>query len=240
MTSQFSYLVLNYTIDYVIIDLRHGEACLIFQCEEVLQMIAIIDYGAGNLHSVKKALDFLGAESVVTSDKDTILGADHVILPGVGAFGDAMKSLENNGLVEVVKQAADGSRPFLGICLGLQLLFESSAESPETHGLGIFKGTVEKIPGHGLKIPHMGWNNITLAKKSRILPDDKPFVYFVHSYYIKPDDESEISAYTEYGEKISVAAEHGNVFAVQFHPEKSGEVGLEILKRFISLKREEL
>lgn len=199
-------------------------------------MVAIIDYGAGNLHSVKNALEFLGAECVITSGRETILGADRVVLPGVGAFGDAMKSLGEKGLTEVVREAADGSRPFLGICLGLQLLFEESEESPGVKGLGIFKGSVVKIPEAGLKIPHMGWNNITLEKESRILPKGKPFVYFVHSYYIKPSEEGVVSASTEYGEKIDVAVERGNVFATQFHPEKSGEVGMEILKKFLALK----
>lgn len=198
-------------------------------------MVAIIDYGAGNLHSVKNALDYLGAGSVVTSDAEVIAGADHVILPGVGAFGDAMRCMEERGLIETVKRAADGSKPFLGICLGLQLLFESSEESPGAEGLGIFKGRVARIPDCGLKIPHMGWNNISLPKKSAILPENEPFVYFVHSYYIEPEDISEVSAYTEYGTKLAVAVERGNVFATQFHPEKSGEVGMEILRRFLSL-----
>ena len=198
-------------------------------------MVAIIDYGAGNLHSVKNALDFLGAESEITSDKDRILAADHVILPGVGAFGDAMRSLNESGLTDTVKAAADGSRPFLGICLGLQLLFESSEESPGVDGLGIFRGSVVKIPERGLKIPHMGWNNITLTKKSRILPDNKPFVYFVHSYYINAQDSDVVSAYTEYGEKLDVAIERGTVVATQFHPEKSGDVGMDILNRFLNL-----
>ena len=198
-------------------------------------MIAVIDYGAGNLHSVVNALDYLGAESVVTSDRDTILSADRVILPGVGAFGDAMRSMSEKGLTEAVKEAADGSRPFLGICLGLQLLFESSEESPGVEGLGVFKGSVVRIPDHGLKIPHMGWNNISLAKKSAMLPDNNPFVYFVHSYYIKPENEEDVSARTEYGTVLDVAVERGNVFAVQFHPEKSGETGLGILKRFLEV-----
>lgn len=201
----------------------------------ITEMIAVIDYGAGNLHSVKNALNFLGAECIVTDNSETILSADKVILPGVGAFGDAMRALYRAGLTDTVKRAADGSRPFLGICLGLQLLFESSEESCGVEGLGVFKGTVKRIPDTGLKIPHMGWNNIECAKQSRILPQDKPFVYFVHSYYIEPSDLSEVSAYTEYGARLPVAVERGNVFATQFHPEKSGAVGMEILKRFIEL-----
>lgn len=198
-------------------------------------MVAIIDYGAGNLHSVKNALDYLGADSVVTSEPDVIAAADRVILPGVGAFGDAMRCMTERGLVDAVRSAADGSKPFLGICLGLQLLFESSEESPGVRGLGVFKGKVVRIPDHGLKIPHMGWNNISVPKKSMILPDGEPFVYFVHSYYIQPDDQNDISAYTEYGEKLGVAVERGSVFATQFHPEKSGDVGMGILRRFLDL-----
>ena len=198
-------------------------------------MVAIIDYGAGNLHSVKNALDFLGAESEITGDRNKIEKASHIILPGVGAFGDAMKSMEKSGLIETVKKAADGTKPFLGICLGLQLLFESSEESPGVEGLGIFKGSVVKIPDRGFKIPHMGWNNISLTKKSRILPDNEPFVYFVHSYYIQPTDKDVVSARTEYGEVLDIAVERGNVFATQFHPEKSGDAGMEILRRFLSL-----
>lgn len=197
-------------------------------------MIAIIDYGAGNLHSVKNALDYLGAECVITADPEQILAADAVILPGVGAFGDCMASLDTAGLIDVVKQAAQSGKPFLGICLGLQLMFEESEEAPGVKGLGIFKGKVVKIPDTGLKIPHMGWNSITPAKESKILVGN-PFVYFVHSYYIQPEDESVISAYTEYGMKLGIAVECGNVFAVQFHPEKSGREGMEILKRFINL-----
>ena len=198
-------------------------------------MVAIIDYGAGNLHSVKNALDFLGAKSIITKNKDEILSADHIILPGVGSFGDAMECINNSGLTDTIRKAADGSRPFSGICLGLHLLFEKSEESPEANGLGIFKGSVVKIPDCGLKIPHMGWNNIELAKESRILPDSNEFMYFVHSYYIEPLDHDIISSHTVYGEKLAVSIEDENVFAVQFHPEKSGEAGLSILKKFISL-----
>lgn len=198
-------------------------------------MVAIIDYGAGNLHSVKNALNFLGVESQITGDKDVILKADRVILPGVGSFGDAMEHLKKRGLTDTVRQAADGTRPFLGVCLGLHLLFEGSEESPGVEGLGVFKGNVVKIPDCGLKIPHMGWNNTELAKQSRILSGDNPFVYFVHSYYINPDDKDIISAYTEYGNKLAVAIEKGNVFAVQFHPEKSGDAGMEILRKFLAI-----
>ena len=201
-------------------------------------MIAIIDYGAGNLHSVKNALDFLNAESIVTGDSETILNADKVILPGVGAFGDAMKCLEKSGLVETVKAVAKSGKPLLGICLGLHLMFEESDETPGVKGLGIFKGKIVKIPEKdGLKIPHMGWNSITVNKNSRILKNigSEPYVYFVHSYYVNAEDESIISAYTEYGQKLDTAVEKDNVFATQFHPEKSGETGMTILKNFIAL-----
>lgn len=201
-------------------------------------MTAIIDYGAGNLHSVKNALDFLGEDNVITSDPEVIRSADRVILPGVGAFGDAMACMRNSGLVDAVKEAASSGKPFLGICLGLQLLFESSEETEGVDGLGIFKGKVVRIPSaEGLKIPHMGWNSLEIPKESKILKDigDEPFVYFVHSYYILPDDESNISAYTTYGARLGVAVERGNVFATQFHPEKSGELGMKILKNFIAL-----
>lgn len=198
-------------------------------------MVAIIDYGAGNLHSVKNALDFLGVDSVITKDKDEILSADHVILPGVGSFGDAMECINNSGLYDVIKKAADGSRPFLGICLGLHLLYDESEESPGVKGLGILSGKVTKIPDCGLKIPHMGWNNIEVSKESRILPTESEFMYFVHSYYINPQNSDVVSSYTTYGDKLGVSIEQGNVFAVQFHPEKSGEAGLDILKKFIRL-----
>ena len=198
-------------------------------------MVAIIDYGAGNLHSVKNALDFFGDDSVITKDKDEILSADHVILPGVGSFGDAMECINNSGLYDVIKKAADGSRPFLGICLGLHLLFDESEESPGVKGLGILSGKVIKIPDCGLKIPHMGWNNIEVSRESRILSTESEFMYFVHSYYINPQKSDVVSSYTTYGKKLGVSIEQGNVFAVQFHPEKSGEAGLNILKKFISL-----
>lgn len=202
-------------------------------------MIAIIDYGAGNLHSVKNALDFLGAESKITGSASEILSADKVILPGVGAFGSAMNALTASGLKEVIFEVADKGTPLLGICLGLQLMFETSEEAPDVKGLGLFKGTIVKIPDRGLKIPHMGWNSIEVVKDSRILNNigENPFVYFVHSYYLNASDESVVSAYTNYGERLGIAVEKDNVFATQFHPEKSGETGMKILKNFINLGR---
>ena len=197
-------------------------------------MIAIIDYGAGNLHSVKNALDFLGADSVITGDAETILAADKVILPGVGAFGDAMAALSAAGLDGVIRRIAADGTPLLGICLGLQLMLEESEEAPGVRGLGIFKGKCVKIPDHGLKIPHMGWNSLELGKESRILSGGE-YVYFVHSYYLTTPETDAVAAYTEYGAKLGVALERDNVFAVQFHPEKSGDAGMEILKRFIAL-----
>lgn len=201
-------------------------------------MTAIIDYGAGNLHSVKNALDFLGAESEITGDSEVILNADKVILPGVGAFGDAMTALKASGLDIVVKKIAESGVPVLGICLGLQLMFEESEEAPGVDGLGIFKGKCVKIPyKDDLKIPHMGWNSLEIPHGSRILKDigEEPYVYFVHSYYLNADDESVVSAYTEYGSRLGIAVERDNVFATQFHPEKSGETGMKILENFINL-----
>lgn len=201
-------------------------------------MIAIIDYGAGNLHSVKNALDFLGTDSFISSDEDEILNAKKVILPGVGAFGNAIENLKENNLDNVIKKVIDNNTCFLGICLGLQLLFEESEETEGVKGLGIFKGKVVKIPKTpDIKIPHMGWNSIKTSKESRLLYGlgEDPFVYFVHSYYINAQNKSDVSAYTEYGQNLGIAVERDNVFATQFHPEKSGEVGMKILKNFINL-----
>ncbi len=198
-------------------------------------MIAIIDYDAGNLKSVQKALMYLGEESVITRDKDTILKADRVILPGVGAFADAMEKLRKFDLVEVIHQVIEKGTPFLGICLGLQLLFESSHEAPGVEGLSVLKGHVKLIPNaEGLKIPHMGWNSLSVASEAKLFKglSDTPYVYFVHSYYLKADDEEIVAATTEYGVHIHASVEKDNVFACQFHPEKSGEVGLIILKNF--------
>lgn len=205
---------------------------------QVDSMIAIIDYGAGNLQSVRNAFDFLGAECIVSSNREEILSADKVVLPGVGAFGDAMSALSENGLDEVVKEVCKKNIPFLGICMGEQLLFEESEESPGVNGLGIFKGKIVRIPDCGQKIPHMGWNSLELVKNSRILHGigNEPYVYFVHSYYLETTDSDIVSAYTEYGGRLAVAAERDNIFAVQFHPEKSGETGMKILKNFIEIQ----
>ncbi len=201
-------------------------------------MIAIIDYDAGNLKSVEKAFEYLGEETVITRDRETILKADRVVLPGVGAFGDAMEKLHSYGLVEVVKEAAASGKPFLGICLGLQLLFESSEESPGVEGLGICKGKIVRIPDQeGLKVPHMGWNSLKYDHPGRLykgIPEDS-YVYFVHSYYLEADDPEIVKASTEYAVHIHASVEQGNVFACQFHPEKSSDVGLTILKNFVNL-----
>lgn len=200
-------------------------------------MIAIIDYGAGNLHSVKNALDFLGAKSIISNNSEEILACDKIILPGVGAFGHAMDALTASGLNKTVLKAVEAEKPLLGICLGLQLMFEESDEAPGKKGLGIFSGKIVKIPDTGLKIPHMGWNSLEVSKDSRLLKDlgDEPYVYFVHSYYLTTEQEDVVSAYTNYGARLGVAVERGNVFATQFHPEKSGDVGMKILKNFINI-----
>ncbi len=196
-------------------------------------MIAIVDYGAGNLNSVKKALDYIGAKNVITYDKKTIETASRVILPGVGSFGDAMESMRARGLEETVKKSADGSKPFLGICLGLQLLFEESEESPGAKGLGIFSGSIKKIPSvDGLKVPHMGWNSVKLTQNNGIFSgiNDESYFYFVHSYYLSGADTE--AAVTDYGVKIQCAVQKGLVAATQFHPEKSSEAGLMLLRNF--------
>ena len=201
-------------------------------------MIAIIDYDAGNLRSVEKALLSLGETPVITRDRKTILEADKVILPGVGSFGDAMGKLEQYGLSDVIRETVDQGTPFLGICLGLQLLFAGSDESPGAAGLGILPGTIYKIPEHpGLKIPHMGWNSLDIRPGAKLFKgiDNGAYVYFVHSYYLKAGDESIVAASAEYSTRIHASVDQGNVFACQFHPEKSGEVGLAILKNFMGL-----
>ena len=201
-------------------------------------MIAIIDYDAGNLMSVKKALDYLGQESVITRDKDVLLAADKVILPGVGAFSDAMDKLKNYELIDVIHEIIGKGTPFLGICLGLQLLFERSDEAPGVAGLCVLKGSINRIPdGEGLKIPHMGWNSLEIKPEAKLFKgiSNQAYVYFVHSYYLEATDKDIVAATTEYGVNIHASVEKDNVFACQFHPEKSGEVGLTILKNFAEL-----
>lgn len=201
-------------------------------------MIAIIDYDAGNILSVQKALDYLGQENVLTRDKDILLGADKVILPGVGAFGDAMDKIRSYGLEEVIKAIAAKGTPFLGICLGLQLMFEKSEESPGAKGLCLLPGTIKHIPdGEYKKIPHMGWNSLTFPKKGRLYKgiDEGEYVYFVHSYYLDAADKNIVVAQTDYNVRIDASVEKDNLFACQFHPEKSSEIGLKILSNFVEL-----
>ena len=200
-------------------------------------MIAIVDYGAGNLQSVKNALDFIGAQSIVTDKADEIRAAKGVILPGVGSFGDAMDCLKSSGLVETVKAAAVSGKPFLGICLGLQLLFEGSEESPGVEGLGILKGKILKIPDTGLKVPHMGWNSLEIKNNKAIFKDipQDAYVYFVHSYYLVAANEAEVAAKTFYGVSIDAAVSAGNLFGMQFHPEKSGDTGIQMLRNFLAM-----
>ena len=204
-------------------------------------MIAIIDYDAGNIRSVEKAFVSLGQEVTVTRDAEVLRSADKVVLPGVGNFGDCMQNLEKFGLVPVIREIASSGKPFLGICVGLQLLFEESEESPGVKGLGILKGRILRIPeGENRKIPHMGWNSIHLIRQNgtgRLFSGipEQSYVYFVHSYYLKAADESIVTATTEYGVTIHASVEKGNVFATQFHPEKSSDTGLAILRNFAGL-----
>lgn len=202
-------------------------------------MISIIDYDAGNLRSVEKALEAIGQEAVVTRDRNEILSSDKVILPGVGSFGDAMGRLNEYGLVNTIHEVVDSGKPFLGICLGLQLLFRRSDESDGVEGLSILPGEILRIPdAPGIKIPHIGWNSLKVSEGARLFEGlgENPYVYFVHSYYLKADDESIVVATTEYGGTIIHASvQKDNVYACQFHPEKSGSVGMQILKNFAAL-----
>ena len=200
-------------------------------------MVAIIDYNAGNLKSVEKALLFLGEEAIVTSDAQEILRADKIILPGVGAFGEAMEKLNASGLSDVIREAVQRKIPLLGICLGLQLLFEASEESPGVRGLSLLKGTIKRIPDkEGFKVPHIGWNSLTISPESKLFQDipQDSFVYFVHSYYLSAE-EPIVAATTDYVVNIHAAVEKEHIFACQFHPEKSGEIGLKLLKNFATL-----
>lgn len=202
-------------------------------------MIAILDYDAGNIKSVEKAVQLLGQEVTITRDRREVLNADKVILPGVGAFGDAMGKIRQYGLYEVIHEVVEQGTPFLGICLGLQLLFERSEESPGVEGLGILKGEILRIPETpGLKIPHMGWNSLEFRNNGRLFENlqEESYVYFVHSYYLRAADEKIVTAVTEYGTQIHASVEQGNVFACQFHPEKSSDAGIQILKNFVAIE----
>lgn len=201
-------------------------------------MIAIIDYGAGNIQSVYKALEYIDCDAFITNDKNKILKADGAVLPGVGSFGDTIDTMNSYGIKDAVIDFINSKKPFLGICLGLQLLFPYSEESPNAKGLGVFDGTIKKIPsGDGLKIPHIGWNSLEIKKENGLFKgiDKNSYVYFVHSYFLDAKDKKIVSAKTEYGVKIDAAIEKDNVFATQFHPEKSGETGLKILKNFADI-----
>lgn len=203
-------------------------------------MIAVIDYGVGNLFSVEKALLYAGAAVEVTHDAEKIAAAEKLVLPGVGAFGDCMKRLEATGLIPVIRREIEGGTPLLGICVGLQILFEGSDESPGVHGLGIFSGRVRRIQAPQLKIPHMGWNSLTFGERRGEIDlfqgiPAGAYVYFVHSYHAAPEASEIITAQTTYGECVTAAVAKDNVQAVQFHPEKSGAVGSAILKNFVNL-----
>lgn len=202
-------------------------------------MIAIIDYDAGNLKSVEKALNFIGEDTIISRDKDEILSADKVILPGVGSFGDAMGKLKKYNLINTIYDVADKNKPFLGICLGLQLLFERSDESKGVSGLGLLKGEILRIPdAPNLKIPHIGWNSLKFLNEGRLFNgiEDNEYVYFVHSYYLKAAEPDIVKAVTEYSTVIDASVEKGNIFACQFHPEKSSSVGLKMLKNFADIQ----
>ena len=204
-------------------------------------MIAIIDYGVGNLFSVEKAFAALGAEAKITNNPAEIKAAEKLVLPGVGAFGDCMKNLEESGLIPLLKEEVAAGKPLLGICVGLQILFNGSEESPEAKGLGLIPGQVKRIQAEGLKVPHMGWNRLHISEPRREkdlfagLEQDKEYVYFVHSYHAVPEDKSVVTATTDYGERLTASVQAGNIFATQFHPEKSGDVGLRIIDNFCKL-----
>lgn len=205
-------------------------------------MIAIIDYGVGNLKSVEKAFHFIGCDAVITSDVKAASEADGIVLPGVGAFSDAMESLAKAGMVNVVKDAVAAGKPFLGICLGMQLLFDYSEEGgSRAKGLGVFKGAIRQLPQDvGLKVPHMGWNSLETKESCPLFSKipANPYVYFVHSFYLAAEDRDLVAATVEYGVRFDAAISRGNIFAVQFHPEKSGSVGLDMLRNWADIVKE--
>lgn len=201
-------------------------------------MIAILDYDAGNIKSVEKAIEYLGEECIVTRDRHEIMKADKAILPGVGSFGDAMDKIRRYGLEEVIHEFIDTKKPFLGICLGLQVLFEESEETPGVKGLGILRGKIHRIPdSKDTPVPQIGWNDLCIKEGATLFKglENKPYVYFVHSYYLKAENREDVAATTNYSVDIDASVERENVYACQFHPEKSSDVGLKILKNFIEL-----
>ena len=200
-------------------------------------MIAIINYGLGNLHSVRKAVDYVGGEAVLSDDPGMILRADKVILPGVGAFADGMAGLESRGLVSVIKEAVVLDKPLLGICLGMQLLFEDSEEKGEHQGLGLIPGKVVAFTQPGIKVPQIGWNQVEINQPSHLLDGicGGDYFYFNHGYYCVPEDERDVITVTDYGVQFASSVQRGNVLGVQFHPEKSQKTGLRILKNFVEL-----
>ena len=199
-------------------------------------MIVLIDYGVGNLYSVSKAAAYVGGDVKISSEAEDIRRAEKIILPGVGAFGDCMKNLEATGLIPTIKAEIFSGKPILGICVGMQILFAGSEESPCVDGLKIFGGQVRKIRAGDLKIPHMGWNSVRFGDSKLFAGlSGEPYFYFVHSYHALPEDKKIIAATTNYGEEVTAAIEFENIFATQFHPEKSGDVGLHVLKNFVEL-----
>ena len=196
-------------------------------------MIAIVDYGVGNLRSVQKAFEYLGYEAVVTSDAKEVLNSEGIILPGVGAFPDAMENLRARGLDEVLKKASEINTPILGICLGMQLLFDIGHEIKECAGLGLIKGNIKRLEGK-VKIPHMGWNDLKIDRECPLLEgvEEGSYVYFVHSFYADVENNESLNASTFYGQKVPAIVSNENVFGIQFHPEKSGNTGLRILRNF--------
>lgn len=204
-------------------------------------MTGIIDYDAGNIRSVEKALNYLGENTILTREKEQLLSADRVILPGVGSFDDAMERLSRYDLIDVIHKIVERKTPFMGVCLGLQLLFQGSEEGNHS-GIGLFQGTIRRIPAaEGLKIPHIGWNSLKLSPGAKLFQgiEDGAYVYFVHSYYLKAEEEDIVAASVDYGTRIHASIEKDNVFACQFHPEKSSDVGMKLLKNFISFRKED-